>query len=123
MKTIEEYAIDLVCEGAEHCGTDDLNEEGEIAEEDHRAACDLAVEIAQAIRANPAVVLALVGRSSEPPHPLVHLEECEPERHEGWEKVSYRDALELGATMCEQTQYMADELFADEEVWLERPAP
>lgn len=62
MKTIEEYAIDLVTDGAESVAEDDLNEDGEIADEDHEAAMDLAIEIAHAIKANPRAVLALVGR-------------------------------------------------------------
>lgn len=52
--------------------------------------------------------------------PVVHLEECSPEQHQGWEQVPYREALALGARMCQQTQYMAEELFADEMVWIER---
>lgn len=62
MKTVEEYAVDLVADGAEHVAEDDLNEDGDIAEEDHQEACDLALEIAAAIRKRPEVVLALVGR-------------------------------------------------------------
>jgi hypothetical protein len=61
MKTIDEYAIDLVCSGAESTAEDDLNEEEEIADADHQAACDLAIEIAHAIRANPQVVLELAA--------------------------------------------------------------
>lgn len=60
MMTIEEYAIDLVAVGAESVAEDDLNEDGEIADADHQQACDLAIKIAHAIRANPAAVLALV---------------------------------------------------------------
>lgn len=63
MKTVEEYAVDLVVVGAIHVAEDDLNEEDEIAEEDHGPACKLALEIAAAIKANPQVVLELVGRS------------------------------------------------------------
>ncbi len=59
MKTIDEYAIDLIAQGAESLAEDDLNENGDIAEEDHDAACDLAIRLAHAIKANPAVVLAL----------------------------------------------------------------
>jgi hypothetical protein len=59
MKTTEEYAIDLVVSGAEHVAEDDLNESEEIAEADHGPACDLAIEIAHAIRDNPAAALAL----------------------------------------------------------------
>lgn len=61
MKTVEEYAIDLVADGAESHAEDDLNEDGEIADDQHQDACDLAFRIAQAIRANPDVVLELAG--------------------------------------------------------------
>lgn len=64
MKTIAEYAVELVVVGAIHVAEDDLNEEDDIAEEDHQAACDLALDIARAIKANPEVVLELVGRSA-----------------------------------------------------------
>jgi hypothetical protein len=63
MKTIEEYAIELVADGAESCAEDDLNESGDVTDEDHGAAMDLAIKIARAIKANPDAVLALVGRS------------------------------------------------------------
>lgn len=118
MKTIEEYAIDLVCEGAQHAAEGDRRAIRDDVQ-DHQAAVDLAAEIAQAIRANPAAVLALVGRDSAT-GPVAHLAECEPEQREGWERMPYREALELGAAMCERTQYMADELFPDEEVWVKR---
>jgi hypothetical protein len=60
MKSIQEYAIELVAYGAESFAEDDLNEDGEVADDDHGAACDLAIKIAHAIKANPAAVLALV---------------------------------------------------------------
>lgn len=63
MMTVEEYAIDLVCHGTESLAEDDLNENEDIADADHEAACNLAIKIARAIRKNPGVVLALVGRS------------------------------------------------------------
>jgi hypothetical protein len=62
MKTIEEYAIELVANGAESYAEDDMNEDDEIAQEDLRPAIKLAVKIAWAIRANPDAVLALVDR-------------------------------------------------------------
>lgn len=65
MKTIEEYAIELVADGAESCAEDDLNEEGDIADADHDAAMDLALEMARAIRAHPEVLLELVARIKE----------------------------------------------------------
>lgn len=60
MKTIEEYAIDLVADGATSHAEDDTNEDGEIADEDHEAACDMAIRIAYAIQANPKIILALL---------------------------------------------------------------
>lgn len=59
MKTIEEYAIDMVAAGAESVIEDDLNEDDEIAEADHEAACELGHAIVRAIRANPDAILAL----------------------------------------------------------------
>ncbi len=59
MKTIEQYAIDLIIEGARSCAEDDLNESEEIADADHQAACDLALRLARAIESNPGAVLAL----------------------------------------------------------------
>lgn len=53
LMSIEEYAIDLVVTGAEHMAEDDMNEEDEIAREDHRAACDMAGDMARTIRDNP----------------------------------------------------------------------
>lgn len=53
MKTVEGFAIDLVVEGAQHVAEDDTNESEEIAERDHGAACDLALDMAKAIRENP----------------------------------------------------------------------
>lgn len=52
-KSVEEYAIDLVVEGADHVATDDTNESGEIGGKDHQAACDLALDMAKAIKDNP----------------------------------------------------------------------
>ncbi len=62
--TIEEYAIQLVTDGAESYAEDDMNEEGEVADEDLRPAIKLAVKIAHAIRANPQAVLALVDATA-----------------------------------------------------------
>lgn len=59
MKTIDEYAIDLAAEGIQSHAEDDLNEDGEIADDEHEAAVALALGIARAIRANPDAVLAL----------------------------------------------------------------
>lgn len=65
MKTIEEYAIELVADGAISFAEDDLNENEDIADGDHQAACVLAEKIARAIRANPAEVLALAARHGD----------------------------------------------------------
>lgn len=60
--TIEEYAIDLIVSGARSLAEDDLNESEEIAEEDHQAACDLALKLVRAIEDNPGAVMALVDK-------------------------------------------------------------
>lgn len=119
--TVDEYAIDLVVSGAQHVAEDDLNEDGEIAEEQHGEAMDLALSMAATIRDNPAAFLAwFEAHRREPGAPVVHLEECEPEDHSDWVKVTYGEALNLGGATCEQTRYMANELFPDEMVWMER---
>jgi hypothetical protein len=51
--------------------------------------------------------------------PLIHLEECNPEQHAGWTTLPYSAATAAGGRMCEGTQYMADELFPNEPVWVE----
>ena len=69
MKTIEQYAIGLVADGAESTAEDDLNEDGEINDSDHQAACRLATQIAYGIRKHPAVALAAahLGEPAGPP--------------------------------------------------------
>lgn len=62
MSPIEEYALDMVADGAEGLIEDDLNESGEISEEDHPAAVALGMAIVRAIRANPDAILALARR-------------------------------------------------------------
>jgi hypothetical protein len=69
VKTIEEYVIDLVADGAESKIEDDLNEDGEIADDDHEAACDLAMAIVRAIRDNPDALVALTVASEETTEP------------------------------------------------------
>jgi hypothetical protein len=61
MKTIDEYAVDLVAAGAESFAEDDLNESDEITDENHEEACDLAVRMAQTIRENPEAFHAWCG--------------------------------------------------------------
>ena len=51
---------------------------------------------------------------------ILHLAECEPANHPTWEQVAYSNALAAGGAMCAQTEYMANELFPDEPVWIER---
>lgn len=53
MKTIEEYALWLVTTGITDSAEDDMNESDEIGEDDHRPACDLALDMAKAIEDNP----------------------------------------------------------------------
>lgn len=63
MKSVKEYAIDLLVDGAISYAEDDIDEEGELLNaDDLRAAIRLTIDIAYAIRANPQTVLALVGR-------------------------------------------------------------
>jgi hypothetical protein len=59
MNDIEEYAVTLVGEGAESVATDDLDEEGEFAnEDDWRTARSLGVKMGRAIKDNPGAFLA-----------------------------------------------------------------
>lgn len=53
---------------------------------------------------------------------IMHLAECEPGQHEDWERTTHSAAVAGGAELCDGTKYMASELFADEEVWIERAA-
>ncbi|WP_033338878.1 hypothetical protein [Catenuloplanes japonicus] len=62
MLSIDEYAISVVTDGAESTAEDDLNENDDIAEEDHRAAIARAYRIIWAIRAYPNEILALADR-------------------------------------------------------------
>ncbi len=61
MKTIDQYAIGLIVAGTQHAAEEDTNEDAEIGELDHPAACDLALRLADAIEATPEVVLALAA--------------------------------------------------------------
>jgi hypothetical protein len=55
---IEDYAIELVHEGAAHCAQDDLDESGTFDnKQDWRDACKLAAEMAQVIARNPEAFL------------------------------------------------------------------
>ena len=66
LNIIQQYAIKLVVDGAESLAEDDLDEDGEFKnEEDHEAACEMAIKIAHAIKNNPELVLALVGEVAE----------------------------------------------------------
>lgn len=59
LTSIQEYALALVADGAEGTAEDDLNEDGDIAEDEHEAAVELAMAIIRGIRAYPRSVLAL----------------------------------------------------------------
>jgi hypothetical protein len=59
MNEIEKYAVNLVGEGAEGIAEDDIDEDGEFADEaDWRTASDLGVKMARAIKNNPEAFLA-----------------------------------------------------------------
>lgn len=51
----------------------------------------------------------------------IHLDECDPSG-KGWERYTYGMALAKGGTLCEDTQYMTEELYEDESVWVEESA-
>lgn len=54
---------------------------------------------------------------------VIHLAECEPEG-KGWTREEYREARERDGGMCPDVEYMRDELFPDEMVWVEAgPSP
>lgn len=58
MTDIEKYAVKLVGEGAESIAEDDMDEDGEFAnEEDWRTASALGVKMACAIKTNPEAFL------------------------------------------------------------------
>lgn len=63
--TVEEYAVDLAVYGIVKAAEGDLNEDGQIDDKGHHAACDLALDIARAIGANPQVVLDLAASYRE----------------------------------------------------------
>ena len=50
MNTIERYAMEMICDGAESRVEDDLNEDGKATDEEHEAALILAAEIIRAMR-------------------------------------------------------------------------
>jgi hypothetical protein len=49
---------------------------------------------------------------------IIHLEECEPEG-KGWTQVSFHGLLDEGAEMCSKVEYMKEELYPFEQVWVE----
>lgn len=65
MKTIDEYALDLVADGAQSIVEDDMNENEEIADADHEAARQRAYQIIDAIRAFPLIVLGLADQNAD----------------------------------------------------------
>jgi len=51
---------------------------------------------------------------------VMHLRECEPERHPEWAASTHFEGVNhRGAEMCPDTRYMAEEMYPDEEVWIE----
>lgn len=57
----EEYAIQLIINGAASTAEDDLNEDGAIADGQHQEACDLALAIVRAIREDATIRAELVA--------------------------------------------------------------
>ncbi len=49
---------------------------------------------------------------------IIHLDECEPEG-KGWTATVFGGLLDKGAEMCPAVEYMRDELYGDEPVWVE----
>lgn len=66
MKTVEEYAIGMVAAGAESTIEDDLNEDDEVTEDDHKLAIKLAYGMVRAIRDHPGVLVAMARREQIP---------------------------------------------------------
>ena len=64
MNTVEKHAIDLVAYGIRSMAGYATNEDGEVTDEEHAAAVELAERIADAIEANPQAVLALAGHAA-----------------------------------------------------------
>lgn len=52
---------------------------------------------------------------------IIHLDECEHEG-KGWQRTTIREVSDRETELCAGTQYMADELLPDEEVWIEQAA-
>lgn len=55
-----------------------------------------------------------------PTFAVMHLSECDPEKHPDWTATTHSAANCAGAVLCEQTQYMDGELYPDEAVWVEQ---
>lgn len=57
---------------------------------------------------------------------VMHLAECEP-AGKGWERITLREVSDRETELCDGTKYMENELYPDEEVWIEQvadvPAP
>ena len=49
---------------------------------------------------------------------IIHLNECEPEG-KSWMETEFRGLLDQGAEMCPAVEYMRDELYPHETVWIE----
>lgn len=59
LSPVEQYAVELVADGAESHREDDLNEDGKLSDDKHDEALKLAHTIVQAIRANGRAILDL----------------------------------------------------------------
>lgn len=50
----------------------------------------------------------------------IHLDECDPQEHPDWVHMAAFNAWNnYNAKHCPRTEYMANELFPDEPVWVE----
>lgn len=58
MNDIEDYAITLLHEGGESLAEDDMNESGDIDDNNHGGAVDLSIKMAHAVRDNAEAFLA-----------------------------------------------------------------
>lgn len=62
---VQAYAIAMIIDAAMSVAEDDLNEDGELSDTDHQAACDLAMAILSGMRANPPAVLAFTEAAGD----------------------------------------------------------
>jgi hypothetical protein len=85
---VVEYAAKMVADGGESLAEDDLNEDGEIADELHQEACDLAISIARAIGKNPAATVEFARQvaAEMPGWPMAVIYLLYSGKHEAWWK-------------------------------------